>query len=174
MPKLNLLYLDTHDVNTLAVADASFYESDFNIINPTLEITPPGFVVHTAPFTEKTIEVFNSNTTGITCDGCELAQLPDGIWKLKFSITPANVYYVEKTFLRTNQIYAKLDTIFLRMDFMTCDSQIKLEDKQTLDTIEFFIEGAIAAANNCLNKEAMNLYNKANKMLDELINHRNY
>lgn len=164
---LDLIDLETHDQRTFALLDKSIYPVGFIPINPTVEITVPGFAPKQIVFTPSSIQVYTSNTLEITCDDCELAFLPDGIYHVKYTMTPAYTYYVEKSFLRTNRIYAKLDQLFLKLDFMQCDQAIKGQDKEFLDTVEFFIEGAIAAAHNCLDKLAMNLYNKANEMLNE-------
>jgi len=118
-------------------------------------------------FTPSSLQVYDSDVLGITCDTCELAILPDGIYKVKYTMTPAYQYFIEKSFLRTNQIYAKLDKLFLHLEFMQCDLAIKEEEKRMLDSIEFFIEGAKAAAHNCLEKEVLKLYKQANKMIED-------
>lgn len=164
---LDLIDLDTHDIRTFALADTSIYPPGFTPITPTVEITVPGFAPKQIVFTPSSIQVYNSNTLEITCDDCELVALPDGIYHVKYTMTPAYTYYVDKSFLRTNAIYAKLDNHFLKLDFMQCNAAIKEQDKEFLDTVEFFIEGAVAAAHKCLEKRAMNLYKKANEMLND-------
>ena len=52
---------------------------------------------------------------------------------------------------------------------MECDGAIKTQSSVTLNTINFFIQGAKAAANNCAEKEALKLYNQASNMLDTFI-----
>jgi hypothetical protein len=53
---------------------------------------------------------------------------------------------------------------------MECDRAIKTQQKVNLTSIYFFIQGSIAAANNCDPLTANKLYNKASKMLDTFIN----
>lgn len=166
--KLDLVYLDTHRADSFAIADTSVYPSGFTPVNPTMEITVPGFAPKSITFTPSSIQVYNSNSLGITCPECENSNLPDGVYKVKYTMTPAYQYYVERSFMRTNMIYAKLDSYFLKLDFMQCDQAIKEAQKKVLDTIEFFIEGAIAAADKCMDSKAMELYNTANSMLDKL------
>lgn len=166
--KLDLAYLDTHRADSFAIADISRYPTGFNQVNPTIEITVPGFSPKSIVFVPSSIQVYTSNTLGITCDDCPTSNLPDGIYKVKYTLTPAYQYYVEKSFIRTNIIYSKLDEYFLKLDFMQCNQAIKEEDKKALDTIEFYIEGAVAAANKCLDTKAMELYNLANDMLKHL------
>jgi hypothetical protein len=57
----------------------------------------------------------------------------------------------------------------MRLDMMQCDLAIKTQQKVTLNSIYYFIQGSIAAANNCAIFEANRLYNQANKMLDNFI-----
>jgi len=52
---------------------------------------------------------------------------------------------------------------------MECDRAIRTQQKVNLTSINFFIQGAIAAANNCATAESSKLYNQANKMLDSFI-----
>ena len=165
--KLDLVYMDTHRADSFAIGDVSTYPTGFIKVNPTLEITVPGFAPKSIAFTPSSIQVYNSNTLGITCDDCEHSNLPDGIYKVKYTLNPAYQYHVERSFMRTNIIYSKLDSYFLKLDFIQCDLAIRDAQKKVLDTIEFFIEGAIAAADKCMDAKAMELYNTANEMLDK-------
>ena len=53
----------------------------------------------------------------------------------------------------------------MKLDMMECDRAIKEQSQVKLNTINIFIQGVIASANNCANIEAMKLYEKADKML---------
>jgi len=55
------------------------------------------------------------------------------------------------------------------MDMMQCDLSIKKQQKVTLDSIYYFMQGAVAAANNCAIDTATKLYIKADKMLDNFV-----
>ncbi len=175
-PKLNLLFPETHDSKSLLIADISKYPVPYSITNPTIEITVPGFNVVTLPFTAQGFTVYDSMSLEITCSDldCETIPLPDGIYYVKYSITPAYRYFVNKSFLRINNLQEKFDKVYLRLDFMQCDQAIKEEDIKTLDTIQKYINGAIAAANNCLDTLAMKLYNKASGFIDDFVNHKCY
>lgn len=172
--KLDLLIPETHDSKRMLIADVSKYPSPFTISNPTIEITPPGFPVVVLSYTANGFVVYDSMSLKITCSDvdCELIDLPDGIYNIKYSITPAWQYFVNKKILRINKLQEKLDRVYLKLDFMQCDEAIKEEDKEILDTIQLYINGAIAAANNCLDSLAMKLYNKALQFIDDFINHR--
>lgn len=173
-PIFDLLFLDTHDSKYVSVADVSFYPTGFNKTNPSIEITMPGFAVKVLAFTPSSIQVYNSNTLGITCDGCDFIPLPDGIWTVRYSVSPSFEYYIQKTFLRVDSLYQRFDAVYMKMDFMQCNDAIRLEDRRILESIETFIEGAIAAANKCANSLAMDLYVKASQMIDGFVHNRPY
>lgn len=173
-PVLDLLMMDTHTKYHLAIGDISQYPSNYNIQVPTLEITPPGYPKISLAFVANSIQIYNSDTLGITCPdtACSPTPLPDGIYKVKYSIYPAYKYYVEKSFLRTTALLENFDKAYLKLDLLECDQQLKYHDRQLLDNIEHFINGAIAAGNNCANKLSMELYQKANTMLTKFIDNR--
>lgn len=175
-PRLDLLFPETHDAKSLLVADISSYPTPFSIINPTIEITVPGFPVKTLSFTAQGFTVYDSQSLGITCPDldCEKIELPDGIYYFKYSITPAYRYFVNKSILRVNKLMEKYDSVYLKLDFMQCDMAIKEEDLKILNTIEIYINGAIAAANKCLDDKAMQLYRKASQFIDDFVNNRCY
>ena len=101
--------------------------------------------------------------------GDPLLPLPDGVYFLRYSVTPAYQNFVEKSIIRVDQLQEKFDLAFMTLDMMQCDLAIKTQQKVTLNSIYYFIQGAIAAANNCAVNEANKLYNQASKMLDNFM-----
>lgn len=171
-PILDLILMDTHDLKTIAIGDASVY-NNFNISTPSIQITPPGYGTVTLTFTPSGIQIYNAFTLGLILTdetNCTLPPLPDGVYSFIYSIAPAYVYNVTKQFLRTAQIESDLDEAFLKLEMMECDGKLKREKKMIIDDIEYYIAGAIAAANKCALKKATELYNKARKMLDNFVN----
>jgi hypothetical protein len=158
----------------LIVTDASYYyPNDPPIVyNPTITITPPGFDPVVLPFVINETNVFGSDDLGITEEGCR-QNIPDGIYRLEYKIEtdeldPPTTISINKTIMRVAELKEKFNNAFLKLDLMECDSALSKQMSVNLNTINFFIEGAIAAANNCAEKEALRLYDKANKMLDNL------
>lgn len=168
--------MDTHSRLTMAIGDSSYYPSGFIVSTPTIEITVPGYDAITLPFVARGIQIYNSESLGLNCldVNCTEFPLPDGIYTVKYSIYPAYTYYVQKTFIRVSALQEKLDEVYLKMDMMECNRELEYQDRKILDTIEAFIQGAIAAANKCANKLAMDLYRKAQKSMDNFINNRCY
>jgi hypothetical protein len=71
--------------------------------------------------------------------------------------------------MRVEQIQQKFDEAFMKLDMMQCDLAIKQQSRVELDSIYYFIQGSIAAANNCAVETSNKLYMQANKMLDNFI-----
>ena len=152
----------------MAVADASTYPTTPpNVTSPSIEINVPNFGIVNLPFVVNQLNVFTSSNLGISVLGND--PLPDGIYYLKYSVAPANVNFVERTIMRVDRLQEKFDGAFMRLDMMECDRAIKTQSKVELTTISFFINGALAAANNCATVEANRLYLQADKMLDNFL-----
>lgn len=164
---LDILVIPTYNVLTLGISDASTY--DIPIVSPSIEINVPGFGVVTLPFVPNDFNIFNSTSLGITAVGDPLVPIPDGIYYLKYTITPAFTYYVEKNIMRTDAIQEKFDRAFMKLDMMECDLAIKQQQKVNLNSIYYMIQGSIAAANNCAVDTANKLYRQANRMLNNFI-----
>lgn len=166
-PILDVIVMDLHSPLLLGLGDMSNYPVNWNIVSPTLEITSPGYDKKSIAFTPKALQVLNSEHLGITCEGECNAKLPDGIYQIRYSIYPAYKYYVDKTFLRVEKLYEKFDSYFLSLE-LTCKNASSTQRKQ-LEEVELYIQGAIAAANNCATNLALELYQKADKILNSLI-----
>ena len=69
--------------------------------------------------------------------------------------------------MRVDRLQERFDEAFMKLDMMECDRAIKTQSKVDLNTIYFFIQGAIAAANNCAIVDANKLYNQASTMLTQ-------
>lgn len=166
---LDIIVVPTYDTKLLSIKDISTY--DVTPSAPTIEITiPNGFGKAVLPFTINTTNVFNSASLGITGATDAKTPLPDGVYFLKYTVAPAYINFVEKSIMRVDQLQEKFDSAFMRLDMMECDKAIKTQAKVTLNSIYFFIQGAVAAANNCAVMEANKLYNQADKMLNNFIN----
>jgi hypothetical protein len=169
--KLEILVVPTYNTLTLGIADASIYpDPPYIPTTPSIEITiPGGFGSVTLPFTPNDFNIFTSASLGLTTVSEPLLPIPDGIYVFKYSVAPAYENFVERTFMRTEIIQEKFDGAFMKLDMMECDLAIKTQSKVDLNTIYFFIQGSIAAANNCAVAQSNTLYNQANRMLDNFI-----
>jgi len=169
-PKPNIIVLDSHDLKTMVVGDISYYPTGFTIVNPTLEVTAPGFAKTTMTVSSKNITVLTSYDLNLVTSDTENVPLPDGIWKIKYSFSPAHLYNVEKSFLKTDNIQAALANAFIQTDLTECDTEIKLRDKQILQDIHNIIHQAVALANVCAEDRAMDMYRIAMKKITNFVN----
>lgn len=163
---LDFLLTPTYSTKTIGIRDISTYPTDpAEVDAPSLEVSIPGFDTITIPFVPEDLNILNSTILGITDEGED--PLPDGVYVFRYSVTPASIYFVEKTIMRVDKLQEKFDDAFMRLDMMDGNSKLKKQQKISLDTIYYFIQGAIAAANNCATTEAVRLYQKADKLLYE-------
>ena len=116
----------------------------------------------------KALNIYNSNGLGITKASCEedLMDLPDGLWKVKYSICPNDKLFIERFFLKTDKIQCKYDKAFLSLDLDNLSEETQKSKRKDLSSIEIFIQGAISAANNQNAKLASDLYKKADRLLN--------
>ena len=177
MPTLNLdiLVVPTYNTLTIGIADASTYPTDPPVVTaPTIEIDVPSLGVVILPFAVNEFNIFNSASLGLTVIGEPLIPLPDGIYNFKYTVAPAYLNFVEKSIMRIDRIQEKFDEAFMKLDMMECDMAIKTQQKVDLNTVYFFIQGSLAAANNCAIIEANRLYTQANNMLNNFIRNNCY
>lgn len=167
---LNILILPTYSTLTLAVVDISVYDptTPSDTPAPALEIDVPGFGIASPAFVMEETNIYNSTDLGITTAGNETS-IPDGIYCFKYTKDVFVDTSVEKSIVRVDKLQERFDEAFMRLDMMECERAIKTQAKVTLNTIYFFIQGAIAAANNCATIESQKLYMQADVMLDTFI-----
>jgi hypothetical protein len=171
---IDFVILDLHDPNLLGIADKSYYPNPSSVVSPTVEITPPSFPKATLTYVIKTLNTYNSNDLKLTCttDDSQLGNLPDGMYTIKMSVSPEYSYSKTKSFLRTTNIRRKCGIAVMKTDITCCSDDIKKQHLQYLDEINYYIECAIAAGNDCNGTVAMGLYQEANRMLDIFINNK--
>ena len=160
-----LLIIPTYDLTTIAVAVDIVGNAP--ITDPTLTIEIPGFNTVTGlAFDVSTTNIYNSIDLGISS---EVENLPDGMYCISY-VPPDLDDATDKKILRVEKLMQKFDNAFMRLDIVECDKALKTQAKVDLMTIYFFIQGAIASANNCAIVEATKLYIKADAMLNTFLN----
>lgn len=167
---LDILIYPTMNTQTFAVMDISTYDEDFVITSPTIKIIPPGFNEVSVPFLPKTLNVFNSKTLGITPEEFSPSNLPDGIYKLIYSVYPEYEYSVEISYLRTDSFFETFDRAYLKLEFSQCDGQLKKQVKEELNSVFHMINAAIASASSCAYEESERIYFAALRRLRKISN----
>jgi len=82
-PKPNIIVLDSHDLKTMVVGDISYYPTGFTIVNPTLEVTAPGFAKTTMTVSSKNITVLTSYDLNLVPSEKKHFTTTEGICKIK-------------------------------------------------------------------------------------------
>jgi hypothetical protein len=174
----HVLSLDAHDTlncTILRIEDTSVYTSDLKIECPILEITLPGFTSAVQIGDDKIDSGFRLNLTacdlGVQSNDCgtNYSNLPDGVYVIKYSISPNDTVYVEYNHLRVSQLLNNLQKVLCELDIAACDPNTVTEAKlRELHLIREFINAAKAKVETCHEpKKGMELYTYAKKLLSK-------
>ena len=170
---LSLEAPDTMNLCQLHVMDTSVYSDIVPVVCPILEVTVPGFN-YAVQFGEPDISTgFNLVLTA--CDlelqttncGTDFNSLPDGIYILKYSVSPNDIVYVEYNHLRITRALNIYQSILCELDLGACEPDTKIAEKlKKLREIRMYLDAAVAQVERCHNpRKGMELYNYALKQL---------
>jgi len=173
---LSLEAPDTLNKCILRIVDTSIYNSQVTVKCPLLQVTLPGFNIP-VQFDETLIQPgFNLNLTACDLDlqvnncGTTFNDLPDGIYILKYSVSPNDLVYVEYNHLRITCALFKIQQIYCDLDLGTCDPPDKTQARlDELQTIEQYLKAAKAYVEFCHQpSKGMDLYRYAMKLLNKM------
>lgn len=177
----NNLALNIPDINVphiLRIEDLSVYNPLDVYENLTVQVLAPGFStpsLFNSTTSPKVEEGFALNLTachlGLQTTGCgeKFNTLNDGIYAIKYSVNPNDVYYVEYNHLRVTNIKASIQENLCALKLAACLPAPEVQAKfDLLMRVLSYIEAAKAACNFCHDAtKAMVLYNYAKKILDK-------
>ena len=156
----------------LSLFDTSIYSPLVPVTCETLNITVPGFNYSTQI---DVIAGFSEILTG--CDlqlqttGCgeTYVNLPDGIYIIKYSVSPNEVVYVEYNHLRITQALIRYRKALCNLDLAACEPTERVQQRmEKLRMIKSYLEAAKAKVENCHEpQKGMSLYNYAIKLLNK-------
>jgi len=173
---LSLEAPDTLNKCILRVVDTSIYNSQVTVKCPLLQITLPGFNVP-VQFDESVIQPgFNLNLTACDLDlqttncGTSFTDLPDGIYILRYSVSPNELVYVEYNHLRITCALNKIQAIYCDIDLGACTPPDKTQARLTeIQTIEQYLNAAKAYVEFCHQpSKGMELYRYAMTLLNKI------
>jgi len=154
--------------------DISLYAPTIPVLCPTLEILPPGYRTPAVlTITPGAHMVFNACTVGILpvtgCMNCA-PDLPDGIWHLRYSVSPNDQVYVEYNLLRITEAWNRLNEILCHMN-MHCN----LPDKELEYTVyqcsiirEYLYAAKALVEEEHRNEDGINIYRYAYSLIEKL------
>lgn len=178
MHQLDITYHNTYNCKTLRIEDNSIYDENVEIINPILEVKPPGLLQY-IPFTFANKKwkaiTLNCSTLELCCtkQPCKLTEIPDGIYDIKYSISPNLKTMIEFSHMRVCKImsnYIKLIGLFLSSKYTR---QIKDNDciEKELVEIKDLIDNSIYAVEELLDSNlGLELYEEALNRIKKLNN----
>ena len=172
---LSLEAPDTLNCTILRVIDTSVYTDNINVECPILEITLPGFTNSVEIGETKIAPGFMLNLTAcdleVQTNGCgtSYSNLPDGIYVIKYSVSPNDTVNVEYNHLRVSNLLNNYKKIVCELDVAACDPTKETEAKlRELSLIREYIDAAKSKVELCHEpKKGMELYTYAKKRLSK-------
>ena len=167
---------DTLNKCILRIVDTSVYDTDIPVNCPTLQVTVPGYI-HPVNFTNPEINTgFILNLTACDLDiqttqcGTTFYDVPDGIYIIKYSVSPNELVYVEYNHLRITSALNKVKDIYCELDLGACEPPSDILKKlNQIRIIEQYLKAAKAYVEDCHDaKKGMELYAYAVKQLDKM------
>lgn len=157
----------------LSVMDTSVYSDIVPITCETLNITVPGFnYSNQFDVTPGFSQIFTACDLQLQTSQCgeQYADLPDGVYIIKYSVSPNEVVYVEYNHLRITKALIRYNKVLCDLDLAACEPSKKTQEKMDkLSQIRMYLEAAKAKVEYCHEpQKGMTLYNYAIKLLNKL------
>jgi hypothetical protein len=157
----------------LTIMDTSVYTDLIPVTCEHLNITVPGFQYSVqldvnAGFLEN-ITACDLNLQTSDC-GTQFVDIPDGIYIIKYSVSPNDQVYVEYNSLRITKALNRYYNILCRLDVAACDPPFRIKERlQELNFIKMYLEAAKSKVEFCHEpQKGMTLYNYALKLLNKM------
>ena len=177
----HLLALDIPETaceNILRIWDASIYGDGLDIDCPRLDIYLPGFSLPIYYTTNPDLDPptvlnpgfvknFSSTDLGLTAENSDVIAFPDGLYTIRYSVSPNDTVYVQYYHLRTtrlmNMYYKEICKIQLQACEPTAEQHQKMHD---LRYIKMYIDAAKSKAEYCHSPlQAVEMYEYAESLL---------
>ena len=158
----------------LSIRDTSQYSDIIAKDCPEILITVPGF---NNPALIEVVPGFDLNLAG--CDlkiqttncGEENIALPDGVYVIRYSLSPNDETFVEYNHLRTTAILNLYYEVLCGLNLSDCEPSSDKEDLiREVNYLRILIDSAKAQVEYCLNpSKGMSMYNYALKRLRKIL-----
>lgn len=170
--QLSLDVPETNNCQVFRVFDTSLYTDDLEVTCGTLQITSPGF---NEPVNIEVLPGFNlilnACTLGLQSSGCGTIsqRLPDGIYTIRYSVSPNDKVYVEYQYLRVCQTLNKYFNFLCKLEMAACEPQPDVKaDLEELRMIRSFIDAAKVKVEYCESpQQGMDLFLYAQSRLQK-------
>jgi len=172
--KLSLEVPDVLNTCVLKIFDTSVYAENVPVVCPVLDVTVPGFnyasEISVTPNFSLSLTACDLALQTTGCDTSEYAALPDGIYIIKYSVSPNEFVYVEYNHMRITQALNKYYNILCQLDVSDCEPPANVEAKlNKLRKIKMYLESAVAKVEYCHEPDkGMRIYKYAVKLLNKM------
>lgn len=172
--KLGLNVITTNNQEVLHLLDESIYDADIPYVCPRIHITSPGFQYSA----EIIPEAQNFNLVLTACDleiqttQCDSVHqlLPDGVYAIKYSVSPNEYVFVEVNHLRLTKMMNRIADIYCELEMTAGEINAKTKDKLVkLNELENYLKSATYSIEVCGDlKKGKDLYAYAQKLIDKI------
>ena len=136
------------------VVDVSIYDALMDVDCQQLEITPPGFnePVSIPVSTQNFSLVLTACSLKIQTQDCgsDAYMLPDGIYIIRYSVSPNDKLYVEYHHLRTTHLINKYNQLLCDLEIHACEPEPDVKAQlDELRLIKSFIDAAKVKVEDC-------------------------
>ena len=157
----------------LCIKDTSQYSSELAVDCEELLITLPGFSVPVLIKVDKEFDMcLTACTLALQKNNCGTSQdkIPDGIYVIKYSVSPNSKVYVEYNHLRVTRLLSTYYDVLCELDVQACQPN---SEKQALlaemSYIRTMIDAAVSNVEYCQSAaQGMQLYNYAKNRLNKI------
>ena len=170
---LSLEVPDVYNACIIKLFDTSVYADNMPVVCPILDVTVPGFnyasEISVTPGFNLSLTACDLGIQTTGCDTSSYANLPDGIYIIKYSVSPNEFVYVEYNHLRTTQALIRWNKAMCNLDLAACEPTAKVQQKlEKLRMIRMYLDAAKAKVEFCHEpQKGMTLYNYAIKLLNK-------
>lgn len=166
----------TNNPRVFRIADTSIYDTSIPIKCPLLQITSPGFVqpVNITELTPHFNLVLNACALGLQTHDCAESSyvLSDGIYIIRYSVSPNDKIFVEYHHLRVTQFVNRYNQMLCKLEMSGCEPSADIKEQlKELRLIKSFIDAAKVKVEECHEDDkGMELLLYAQKRLMKLDN----
>ena len=160
--------------NLLCIKDTSQYSKDLAVDCEELLITLPGYTIPVLINVDKDFDMcLTACTLALQKENCGTKQenIPDGIYIIRYSVSPNSKVYVEYNHLRVTKLLTQYYEVLCDLDVKPCQPD---SDKATLlaemHYIKTMIDAAVSNVEYCQSSaQGMQIYNYAKERLNKII-----
>lgn len=171
--QLSLEVPAVYNARVLRVDDSSVYTSALPVDCARLEVTVPGYVAPAAiDVAQGFSSFFTSCDLGLQTVGCddETQVLPDGLYVIRYSVSPNDAVFVEYNHLRMTQAWNKYYGKLCGLGLGACEPVADVKEQlRHYGLVRSFLDAAKAKVEFCHEPhKGMELFTYAQRMMEKV------